>query len=292
MEVHKMAEADNSSVQQKFDAIRDYIGRKETTIILCEHDDSRKIKLTLNKQRMESSMFLTEMPDGGIQEKTKFHRNGLAVCSYNAFDEVDLPLADSYIFYGLPSNVEAFPRMLHGIEKSAHKENKIVFIDIVVSILEKIQIKVVSFELYNRKCTVPTWVAELVITYCAPIEEQQQRIEEIRRTRASVPVAISDAANGSAEMVPSNTTGSSGSPMSTAPVPAAKKEKVQYESIRQIRPNAQGRYFVPARMINMDIEMSNDEYSPDESENDENEYDYENAARYDDGYDEGHEYCQ
>lgn len=28
MEVHKMAEADNSSVQQKFDAIRDYIGRK------------------------------------------------------------------------------------------------------------------------------------------------------------------------------------------------------------------------------------------------------------------------
>lgn len=80
--------------------------------------------------------------------------------------------------------------------------------------------------------------------------------------------------------------------MSTAPVPAAKKEKVQYESIRQIRPNAQGRYFVPARMINMDIEMSNDEYSPDESENDENEYDYENAARYDDGYDEGHEYCQ
>ncbi|EFO92817.1 hypothetical protein CRE_18223 [Caenorhabditis remanei] len=294
-----------------FSLLRDIVSNKganEQLIIICEDKLCRNMTLSLLAKGIKSTTFLSELCDEKetfASQKLEFNRSKIAVCSDEAYQKLDLPLSDMYVIFGMPPKLSRFPKLLKSIEKSAESANRMVHVDVIVKPTDGPElVKSLYTQMKDRISAVPSWLKKAIVMHYAEEDLQVAYLNnESRPKRPSTPSKPAEKALNNDIQEPLTSSDTSGSPGSSflqcQSIPSSppielirknneikpKNNEVEEDfDIYNMRPNAEGRYLIPARFIvNADYDENEVLSSSDITYDD--EYDYESAL-----YDEDFEY--
>ncbi|CAL2045904.1 unnamed protein product [Caenorhabditis brenneri] len=273
---------------------------QERILILCQDNVARSIMRSFIGKGIKTCLFVLDVceePSIIAEEKNKFDSFTVAVCSFEAYFKVDLSHVENYAIIGFPAKVKHLPKMLDKIESAAEAEGHMTRVDFIISADENPKFLILlHMELFNRKGqeACPTWLTNAVILTHGPPERQARLIEENRRGREQA-VAINQNQEQANTVAASDTSGSPMTSFSHGSEPSQnsvnepnKKLKINRPDkdfdIYSMKPNAEGQYIVPMRMIDFqEQEDIEDEYESDDDVSNEEEYNYDDE--YDPEYD-------
>lgn len=261
----------------------------ERFLILCDDAAARSTMRAFLGTGIKMCLFVLEICEDPIvidEEVNKFDSLNVAICSFEAYRKVDLSHVENFAIIGFPKKVRQLATTIDKIEANTEAEGHMTRIDFIVSAGENPKfLSILQMELLNRKgkeCC-PFWLAEAVILGCAPPERQAHLIEEQRRAREQ-PVTIIRNQESANVVAASDTSGSPmtsfshGSEHSPNSDIQAKKLKVKRPEddfdIYSMKPNSDGKYIVPFKMIDYGEQDDDDYFESDEEESYEADYNY------------------